>query len=133
MWREVMTAVGRLQDMAWYAHLRSPFKFSSSPWHIRPRLLSFSPSLTNRATESRIPWFTSIPSFRQQLARTNKLPSFRERVRCPSVRNQVLVSHRNTSFARGKPPNATSSPDSHRLCCSLWRPEQPTTRLSSGL
>lgn len=91
----VMTAVGRLRDMSWYAHLRS-----SSPCLIRPRLFSFSPAprspLTNAAT-SRIPWFTSIPSFRQQLARTNKVPSFGERVRCPSVRNQVLVSTRNAS------------------------------------
>ena len=125
------TAVGRLRDMSWYAHLRS-----SSPCLIRPRLFSFSPaprsSLTNAAKASRIPWFTSIPSFRQQLARTNKVPSFGERVRCPSVRNQVLVSTRNASSPRDKLADMNSLLVLPPSWCFPWRPAPRTTRPLSG-
>ncbi|KZT72007.1 hypothetical protein DAEQUDRAFT_723650 [Daedalea quercina L-15889] len=79
--------------MSWYGHFRSTVR--SSPWHINLRLFSITPSLRSSLPNvvggsSRIPWFTSIPSFRQQVARTNKVPSFGERVRCPSIKNQVL-------------------------------------------
>ncbi|KAH9931925.1 uncharacterized protein B0H18DRAFT_988672 [Fomitopsis serialis] len=75
--------------MTWYCHFQSTLR--TSPWRSSLRLFSSSrTSLSNTVIASNIPWFTSIPSFRSQVARTTKVPSFGERVRCPSVRNQVL-------------------------------------------
>ncbi|KAI0728024.1 hypothetical protein C8Q72DRAFT_836482 [Fomitopsis betulina] len=114
--------------MAYYAHLRSAL--SSSSWHIR-LLSSQGHSVPSIATPSTIPWFTSIPSFRHQLARTNKLPSFRERVRCPSVRNQVLFAG-ITSFVLFSMAAGSTNDEtflwSVRLSLSAptWRTRPPT-------
>jgi len=79
----------------------------------------------------KLPWFTSIPSFRQQIARTSEVPSFAEKVKCPSIKNQILFFVFGSTvvfFIAARITNEETYDWSVRLCTSApaWQYRPPT-------